>query len=146
MDTDALETQDDRNVVNRRGDNIFGVVSAVVLGVLVNMVPGWDVGFLTPAVSAVIPAVTISLVVQGASNLSLAFYSPRYLHHALHAVMAGFSLNAARVIYEVYPFDFSGVAAVPLDTIVRVGLIVGMVASGISLVVNGIRFLFARKR
>lgn len=146
MDTDALETREDRNVVKRRGENIFGVVSAVVLGVLVNMLPGWNIPSVTPAVSAVIPAVTISLVVQGASNLSLAFYSPRYLHHALHAVMAGFSLNAIRVIYDVFPFDFSGVPAVPLDTILRVGLIVGMVASGVSVVVNGIRFLFARKR
>ncbi|MFP4484359.1 MAG: hypothetical protein ACLFO1_05850, partial [Spirochaetaceae bacterium] len=144
MDTDVLETNEDRHIVKRRGENVFGAISAVVLGVLVNMVPGWDIGFLTPAVSAVIPAVTISLVVQGASNLSLAFYSPRYLHHALHAVMAGFSLNAARVIYEVYPFDFSAIPAVPVDTIVTATLIVGMVASGISIVVNGIRFLFAR--
>lgn len=133
-------------LVQKRGENITNVVMATVFAVVVNMLPDWNIGFLTPALAAVLPAVTLSLVVDGASHLSLAFYSPRYLHHALHALMAGFSFNAARVVYNVFPFDFSGVPALPLDLLAKIALIVGMVGSGISLVVNGIRFLFARKR
>jgi hypothetical protein len=136
----------ERQIVEKRGESITAVVTSTIFAVVVNMLPGWNIGFLTPALTAVLPAVTLSLVVDGASHLSLAFYSPRYLHHALHALMAGFSFNAARVVYTVYPFDFSGVPALPLDLLAKIALIVGMVGSGISLIVNGIRFLFARKR
>lgn len=138
--------QDEDLVVRRRGENVTSVVFSVVAALLVQMLPNWNIGFVTSELPVVLTAVTLSLVIDAGSHLTLAFHSPRYLHHALHALMAGFSLNAARVVYEVFPFDFSAIEALPVAGIVRGGLIFAMAVSGISLVVNGLRFLFARKR
>jgi len=80
--------QDEDLVVRRRGENVSSVVFSVVAAVLVHMLPNWNVSFLTPELPVVLTAITLSLVIDAGSHLTLAFHSPRYLHHALRFLFA----------------------------------------------------------
>jgi hypothetical protein len=73
--------------------------------------------------------------VQIAGNAILVFFHPRFLHHLGQAVFGVVSLFSIIVVAAVFPLDFAYVAAV-LNTLVRVALIVGAVATGISVVVS----------
>ena len=120
----------------RMSDYIFAVIFNIAFLVVVNKVPDWNILFITDSFADILWAVNTSLAVSLAGNLILIFFHPRFLHHLLNAVFAGFGILAASVILSVFPFDFSQVTGEWLTIIVRIALIVGIVGSAISVVVN----------
>lgn len=95
---------------------------------------GWP-GFLTEDFELVLGLVTASLVASIVVNLALVVRNGRRLKVVTDLVTAGFALVVGLRMLEVFPFDFAG-----YDTdwawLVRVGLILGIAAAGIALVVN----------
>ena len=117
-------------------DYIFAVIFDIAFLVVVNKVPDWNILFITDSFADILWAVNTSLAVSLAGNLILIFFHPRFLHHLFNAVFAAFGILATSVILSVFPFDFSQVAGEWLNTVVRIALIIGIVGSVISVVVN----------
>jgi hypothetical protein len=120
----------------RMSDYIFSVIFNIAFLVVVNKVPDWNIVFITDSFPDILWAVNTSLAVSLAGNLILIFFHPRFLHHLLNAVFAAFALLATSMILSVFPFDFSRVTGEWLTIAVRIALIVGIVGSAISVVVN----------
>ena len=120
----------------RMSDYIFAVIFNIAFLVVVNKVPDWNILFITDSFADILWAVNTSLAVSLAGNLILIFFHPRFLHHLFNAVFAAFGILATSVILSVFPFDFSQVAGEWLNTVVRIALIIGIVGSVISVVVN----------
>jgi hypothetical protein len=127
----------------RMGDYIFAVIFDIVLLVVVNKVPDWNILFITDSFSDTLWAINTSLAISLAGNLILIFFHPRFLHYLLNAVFAAFGILAASVILSVFPFDFSRVTGEWLNIVVRIALIVGIVGSVISVVVNIVKAIGA---
>jgi hypothetical protein len=117
-------------------DYIFSVIFDIAFLVVVNKVPDWNITFITDAFPEILWAVNTSLAVSLAGNLILIVFHPRFLHHLFNAVFAVFGILAVSVILSVFPFDFSRVVGEWLNILVRIALIVGIVGSAISVVVN----------
>ena len=125
-----------RTTRRRMSDYIFAVIFNIAFLIVVNKVPDWNILFITDSFADILWAVNTSLAVSLAGNLILIFFHPRFLHHLLNAVFAVFGILAASVMLSVFPFDFSQVTGEWLTIIVRIALIVGIVGSAISVVVN----------
>jgi len=127
----------------RMSDYIFAVIFNIAFLVVVNKVPDWNILFITDSFTDILWAVNTSLAVSLAGNLILIFFHPRFLHHLLNAVFAVFGILAASVMLSVFPFDFSQVTGEWLNIVVRIALIVGIVGSAISVVVNIVKAIGA---
>ena len=127
----------------RMSDYIFSVIFNIAFLVVVNKVPDWNIQFITDSFPDILWAVNTSLAVSLAGNLILIFFHPRFLHHLLNAVFAVFGILATSVILSVFPFDFSQVVSEWLNIVVRIALIVGIVGSAISVVVNIVKAIGA---
>ena len=127
----------------RMGDYIFAVIFNIAFLVVVNKVPDWNILFITDSFSDTLWAINTSLAISLAGNLILIFFHPRFLHYLLNAVFAAFGILAASVILSVFPFDFSQVAGEWLNIVIRIALIVGIVGSAISVVVNIVKAIGA---
>ena len=120
----------------RMTDYIFAVIFNIAFLVVVNKVPDWNIRFITDSFPDILWAVNTSLAVSIAGNLILIFFHPRFLHHLLNAVFSAFGILALSVILSVFPFDFSELVGEWLNILIRIALIVGIVGSAISVVVN----------
>ncbi|MGO4597502.1 hypothetical protein [Terrabacter sp. 2RAF25] len=121
------------------GSYFGGAVVNVVLLVLVNRWPGWEVvPFLTDRMPLVLGLVNASLVVGIVVNLVLTVWHPPRLK-ALGDLAIGAVGTAAMVrIWQVFPFDLQGSA---WETVVRVLLVVGLVGTGMSILVALVRLV-----
>lgn len=117
------------------GTYIAGVVANAIVLFLVNKVPDWNLPFITDGYPAVLWAMNLSILVQIGGNALLIFVHPRFLHYLAQTVFNVVSLLAIIVLVAVFPLDFSFLAGV-INTIARIALIIGAVATGISAIVN----------
>jgi len=120
------------------GAYIAGVVANAIVLFLVNKVPDWNLPFITNGYTAVLWALNLSILVQIGGNALLIFVHPRFLHYLAQTVFNVFSLLAIVVVVAVFPLDFSFITGV-INPIVRIALIVGAVATGITAIVNLLR-------
>ena len=118
----------------RAGYVVAAVVDAAML-YAVNRWPGWDaLGFLTDRTPEVLGLVNASMLVSLVANLTyLVHDGPRWRATGDLAVTA-VGLAALLRIWRVFPFDF-GDTGVGWALVVRVLLAVGIVGSGIAIVV-----------
>ena len=126
----------DRAPRRRMSDYIFAVIFNIVFLVVVNRVPNWNIRFITDSFPDILWAVNTSLAVSLAGNLILIFFHPRFLHYLFNAVFAAFGVLAASVILSVFPFEFEDLVGEWLNILVRIALIIGIVGSAVSVVVN----------
>ncbi len=129
------------------GELIGGMVAAIVMIALVNSVLLWrhlTHGVVLESWVDILWAANLSLVLQVAGNLLLAFFRPPRLYSFLQAVFAAAGLVSVIVFYIVYPLDFSRIVGDWLDSAVRIALIVGMAGSAIAVVVHLVRFALGR--
>jgi hypothetical protein len=127
----------------RMSDYIFSVIFDIAFLVVVNKVPDWNIAFITGSFPDILWALNTSLAVSLAGNLILIFFHPRFLHHLFNAVFAVFAILALSVILSVFPFEFADLVGDWLNIVVRIALIVGIVGSAISVIVNIVKALGA---
>jgi hypothetical protein len=120
----------------RMTEYIFAVIFNIAFLVVVNKVPDWNIQVFTDTFPDILWAVNTSIGVSIAGNLILIFFHSRFLHHLLNAVFSAFGILAVSVILSVFPFDFSELVGEWLNILIRIALIVGIVGSAISVVVN----------
>ena len=124
-------TDKDRSV----GSYIAGVVANAIVLFLVNKVPDWNLPFITSGYPAILWAMNLSILVQIGGNAFLIFVHPRFLHYLAQTVFNLFSLLAIIILVAVFPFDFAFLSGM-INPIVRIALIVGAAATGITGVVS----------
>lgn len=124
---------------NATGSYFGGAVVNVVLLVLVNVWPGWEVvPFLTDRMTLVLGLVNASLVVGIVVNLVRTAWHPPRLKALGDLAIGGVGTAALVRIWQVFPFDLQGSA---WETVVRVLLVLGLVGSGISMLVALVRLV-----
>jgi hypothetical protein len=119
-----------------------GIFDGILLWVLYQL-PRWNIPVITDAYPAILWAVTLSLTVQIVFYVVLVLFHPLWLHYLGQVAFSVFSVIALSVVIEVFPFDFSDLVDPWLNTALRIFLIVILVGTVISGVVNLVRFLRA---
>ena len=131
---------------NKRSNYIAAVIVNAILVVVVNKIPGWNIGFITGGFTAVLWALNLSFGVQIAGNAVLVAYHPLPLHYAVNVVFNAVGALSTYLVYREFPFDFSETSVPWFDTVARVVLIVGFAGSILGAVVHLIKaFTHLRK-
>lgn len=128
---------------NRISNYIPSVIFNIILLIVLNKIPDWNIVFITSSYPDILRAVNMTLIVHIVGNVILIFIHPLFTHHLANAVFSVFSLIAAWVIFSVFPFDFSEIVGAWLNTLIRVCLIIGIVGSAISIVVHVVKAVVA---
>lgn len=124
---------------NPTGSYVGGAVVNVILLVLVNGWPGWEVvPFLTNRTPLVLGLVNASLVTGIVVNVVLSVWHPPRLKAFGDLAIGAVGIAALVRIWQVFPFDLQGSA---WETVVRVLLVVGLVGSGIAMLVALVRLV-----
>ncbi len=119
-----------RSSVGRAG-HVVGVLVNLVILFLVNIRPGWEaVPFLTEQTTLVLGLVNLSLWVGVAAEASYVVTPSRAWRALGDVATTGVGLAALVRIWQVFPFDLGSF----WETVVRVGLVVGIAGSLIGIV------------
>lgn len=124
----------------RAGYVVAAGVNALML-YLINIWPGWQVlPFLTGETPQVLGLVNASIAVGLAVNLLYALRDPVWLKALGDLLTTAVGLAAMWAIWQVFPFDFAG-SDIDWALVFRIGLVVGMVGSGIAIIVHVITLI-----
>lgn len=125
-----------------RGEAIWSVIWNLIFLYIVNNVPEWDLPFINDRYETVLWILNINLVLQIIGWALILFLDFHWLWHLVRSVLDAASLVVLLVLYFLYPFDFSMIGGWTwLDIVFPVLFIIGMVASGIGMVVHLIKLV-----
>lgn len=142
-DDKGAATKSGKTSPNRISNYIPSVIFNIILLIVLNKIPDWNIVFITSSYPDILRAVNMTLIVHIVGNVILIFIHPLFTHHLANAVFSVFSLIAAWVIFSVFPFDFSEIVGAWLNTLIRVCLIIGIAGSAISIVVHVVKAVVA---
>ncbi len=131
----------------RTGEFVAAVVLNVIVCVVLNTLlvwRQWTRGVILESWVDILWAANISIGVQIAGNLMLAFYRPPRLQALMRALFSAASLLSAIVFFIVFPMDFSHLVGSWLNTLLKVLLMIGMGVSLVAFVVELVRFIVGR--
>ena len=121
-----------RSPAGRRTGYVAGGLANAALLWLIHVWPGWDVlPFLTGDMTQVLGWIDASLIAGIAVSAVHLVRDPGWLTPAGTLVTTAFGLAATVRMLQVFPFDLSP----GWETVARVLLVVGVVGSGVGLVV-----------
>ena len=123
-------------------DLVVAIISGILGLVIVNTVPLWlhlTHGVILASWTSVLWAANLSMIAQIAGNLFLAIYRPARLYSLIQAVIAIAGLVSVIVFYQVFPLDFSQIAAGWLNILTRAALIVGMAGTALGIIIYMVR-------
>jgi hypothetical protein len=121
---------------------VVSIIGNIIGLAFVNTVSLWRQstgGIILDSWTSVLWAWNLSIVVQIAGHLILAFYRPAHLYSFFQAVFSAAALVSALVFFVVFPLDFSRAVGSWLNTACRVFTGVGIFGAAIGLVVNLVR-------
>jgi len=129
-----------------RGEAIWSMIWNIFFLWLVNKVPDWDLKFITETYNTVLVILNINIVAQIAGYALILFFDFRWMWHLVRALLDAAGLVVMLVLYFLYPFDFSGIGGWSwLDILLPIIFIVGMVASGIGVIVHLLKLILKSK-
>ncbi|MBN1198278.1 MAG: hypothetical protein JXA23_02925 [Bacteroidales bacterium] len=128
-----------------RGEAIWSIIWNLIFLFIVNKVPDWDLPFITDRYTMVLWIFNLNIIVQIAGWTLILLLDFRWVWHLVRAVLDAASLVVLLVLYFLYPFDFSMIGGASwLDIVLPVIFIIGMVVSGIGVVIHLIKLIFRR--
>ena len=113
----------------RTSEFIGAFIGGILSLVIVNSFPLWRPlthGIVLETWVYILWAANMSIIVQMGGNLFLAIYRPARLYSLIQAMIAIAGLVSVIVFYQVFPLDFSQIAAGWLNILTKAALIVGM--------------------
>ena len=128
---------------NRISNYIPAIIFNIILIIVLNKIPDWNIVFITESFPDILWAVNMSLAVHIVGNFILIFIHPLFIHHLANAAFSVFSLIATFIIFTVFPFDFSEIVGDWLNILIRLCLIIGIVGAAISIVVHVVKTFIA---
>ncbi len=136
----SASTTPDAPSIPRRTGRRIGYTVAILVNLLIygfiNVWPGWAAfDFVTPAAADVVPLVNLSIGVTIVVNIVYLVADGTRVKALGEMATAAVTMVVSVAVLDVFPFDFSGYAF-PWEWLVRFILIVAVIGSGISLLVN----------
>ena len=131
----------------KTGEYVAAVIVTIAVCVVLNTLllwRQWTQGVILESWIDILWAANISLGIQIAGNLVLAFYRPPVFRAFMQAAFTAASLLSAIVFFIVFPMDFSHLVGDWLNTLLKGLLIVGIGVSAIALVVELVRIPSAK--
>jgi hypothetical protein len=116
----------------RRLGYLLAIGLDVLVWYLVNVRPGWQsVPFLTDGVEQLLGLFNLSLLVSAIANAVYLVVDPPRLRALGDLVGAVISLVLSIRVYDVFPFDFTGLGY-DLTTLARVVVVLGVIGSALA--------------
>lgn len=130
----------DRPAGRRAGYVIAVLINAVLLW-LINVSPGWQaLSWLTERFADVVWLINLSLFASLVANAVFVVFDPPRFRAACQIVISLIGLGASVLLLQVFPFDFTAYS-LPWATFTRVVLVIAIVGSAISVVVEVVRLV-----
>lgn len=125
---------------SRRTGRRAGYVVAIIVNLLVygfiNTWPGWDsFDFVTADAADVVPLVNLSIGVSILANIVYLVVDAPRVKAIGEMVVSAVAMVVSVIVLRVFPFDFSAYAF-PWELLTRVVLVIAVIGSGISVLVN----------
>lgn len=125
---------------SRRTGRRAGYVVAIIVNLLVygfiNTWPGWDsFDFVTADAADVVPLVNLSIGVSILANIVYLVVDAPRVKAIGEMVVSAIAMVVSVIVLRVFPFDFSAYAF-PWELVTRVVLVIAVIGSGISVLVN----------
>ena len=129
---------------NRAG-YVIAVIVNLVLWWLINRTPGWQsLPWITESFEDVLWVVNLSLFASVAANVAYLFFDRPRFKALCQLVISLIGLWATVLLLTIFPFDFTGYS-VPWAIITRIILVIAVVGSAISVVVQVVRLVRGRR-
>jgi len=143
-----------KDLPNKRSNYIANLVFDIIFLIVVNLLPGWNVSFLTDQFPAVLRIINVCIGIQASANLMLIMYKPLPLHHITQVVLSGVGFYLAYTLFTVFPFDFTSLGGpvgkalqfFPFRIVLKVLFGIGMAANGIKGIISLIKFAVSVNR
>lgn len=125
---------------SRRTGRRAGYVVAIIVNLLVygfiNTWPGWDsFDFVTADAADVVPLVNLSIGVSILANIVYLVVDAPRVKAIGEMVVSAVAMVVSVIVLRVFPFDFSAYTF-PWELLTRVVLVIAVIGSGISVLVN----------
>lgn len=130
------------DVVGRKIGYAVTIGVTIVMIVVVQFVPDWDLSFIQNSkFEDWIPYFYLSCAASILANLFLLALDPYRLRHAMQIFINIFSLISVLAMIRIYPFDFGDDG----DTIARVVLWLGVLGICISFISEGVQVITGQR-
>ena len=111
------------------------IVNLLVYG-FINTWPGWDsFDFVTADAADVVPLVNLSIGVSILANIVYLVVDAPRVKAIGEMVVSAVAMVVSVIVLSVFPFDFSAYTF-PWELLTRVVLVIAVIGSGISVLVN----------
>jgi len=125
---------------SRRTGRRAGYVVAIIVNLLVygfiNTWPGWEsFDFVTADAADVVPLVNLSIGVSILANIVYLVVDAPRVKAIGEMVVSAVAMVVSVIVLRVFPFNFSAYAF-PWELLTRVVLVIAVIGSGISVLVN----------
>jgi hypothetical protein len=125
-------TDEEQHFQNRKQiDHVVSVIVSIILLMVFNTLPVWNIPFLTGSYIKCLWAIDLSIGSTIIVNFVFLFYEKEWFRHFMQIFLDIFALIAAIVLYYVFPFSFSSKV---WENTASIALIIIMVITGISIV------------
>lgn len=124
-----------RRTGRRAGYVVAIIVNLLVLG-FINTWPGWEsFDFVTADAADVVPLINLSIGVSILVNLVYLVADAPRIKAIGEMVTSAVAMVVSVIVLRVFPFDFSAYAF-PWELVTRVILVIAVIGSGISVLIN----------
>jgi len=125
----------------KKSEYIVEIIVNVIILYVANMLLAWHVPYLTAEWTASLWILNLSLVVGIASAAFLLFYDRNWFKSILKIVSNVLGVVFQLTVLYVFPLDFSSLSyGTTLELIIKVILVIGIIGTIISIIVNFFRF------
>lgn len=133
------------------GEYIFSIIVNAALVIAAHKLPDW--AFTNPwlqvdAYKSMLWTLDLSFLTHIAGNFMLIFYRPRYIRRLASLMFNIVSIVFLSTFLKVFPVNVLPgfevpVIGLPINSIIKIAAIIGLVGSGIAAIVNLIRLIVA---
>jgi len=121
------------------------VINLIVL-YLINKIPGWNLCFITDGFQALLWIINLNLVIKIAGNIILLIHDQRVVYRFIQLVFHVAEFVTLLSVYYIYPFQFSVCYHHWVDVLIKLGLIISLIITGISVIGLFFKLIFGNNK
>ena len=134
---------------NPLAEYIFSIVINGALLFAAHRLPDWQFSkpwLLEDAYRSMLWTLDLSFITQITGNFMLIFYRPKYMRRLVSLMFNTVSIVFLSNFINIFPVDVYPYGGVPVNLIIRIAAIAGLVGTGIAAAVNLIRLIVSSIR
>ncbi len=121
------------------------VINLIVL-YLINKIPGWNLCFITDGFQALLWIINLNLVIKIAGNIILLIHDQRVVYRFIQLVFHVAEFVTLLSVYYIYPFQFLVCYHHWVDVLIKLGLIISLIITGISVIGLFFKLIFGNNK